>query len=131
MQRPPEIDQTIYVCARTKNKIEIRQTRLALPLHSGSLVLARQRRIEPDDFLAAPLQILHLALEQAHIAAVPAVADDHDDGPMRYHARRKIAIESVQRAADIGAAGPAKNAAGDLSSALTMSLGTNEVRESG
>src|SRR5215510_8716151 len=99
------------------------------PLTKWFVVVTCQQWIEPDDFLASSFQVLHLPLEQTHIATVPAVADDDNHRAMGNHARSKVAVESMQRAPDVGSTRPAKNTAGNLFQGIGDVLRTDQMSD--
>src|SRR5262249_28078867 len=111
-----------------QKEVQIGKRRLH-PLTKRFVVVTRQQWIEPDDFLASSFQVLHLPLEQTHIAAVPAVADDDNHRAMGNHARSKVAVERMQRAPDVGPTRPPKDAAGNLFQGIGDVLRTDQMSD--
>ncbi len=60
-----------------------------------------------------PLESLHLALQQRHVAPVPPIADNHDHGPVGHQAGRELAVEGAKRTADVRPSGPTQNRVGN------------------
>ena len=56
--------------------------------------------------MAAAAEARHLVGEGGHIAALPAVRDDHDDGAARQAATAVEVVEGLEVVADACAAGP-------------------------
>src|SRR5439155_15252760 len=74
--------------------------------------------VEPEDAVGASAQGAHLLGEEGRVAALPAVADDEDDRLAPQDAVGVLAVEGVEGAADVGAAAPVADAAGDQVEAL-------------
>src|SRR5579872_185471 len=103
-QRQDQLRQTLQiVCGQ--EVVDVGQRRFH-PGRLGTVILAAEQRIQPDQAIAASLQPAHLAAEQLNIPPVPAIADDDDDRAVRQHAARPALVEFMQAFPDARAASP-------------------------
>src|SRR5579883_3444077 len=112
LQVPPQCFEAVEVVHRQK-VIHVRQGRLD-SLGQRLVGGHAQERIQPDQSVAVALEALHLLAEDLDIAPIPAVADDHNDGPTAEDALTPGVVEGAQGLANAGAAGPVLHRAADL-----------------
>src|ERR1041385_4056965 len=70
------------------------------------VISSAKQGIEPDQTMTVPLQAPHLALEQLHVATIPAVADDEHHRAASEYAPPPIEINGLERFTDARTARP-------------------------
>src|SRR5262249_24144496 len=110
----PLIVHRLQCTAQDKEAVEVMCRKEVVDIgqcctHAGgdrAVVLLAQQRIEPDKSMAVAPQPRHFVGQDAHVAAVPTIADDQHHRPLAQYPARPAIIECAQRLTNARATRP-------------------------